>query len=275
VHFRVEHETLYSYDAPVMLGAHVLRLTPRPDGVRLRSHRLEISPEPAKRSEDVDAFGNRIALVEFAEAATQSLRVTSTFELDTLPPPSLDLSLDPLPWPAIPDAPAAYCSDSSDASVREFAERLAAEADRQPVGFLDRLSREVCARIDLRIRPTGDARPAHETLALGHGACRDMTVLFLQACHCLGLPGRFVSGYQAHADTADGRRHLHAWAEVLLPGARWRGWDVTHGTRVADGHVVLCSAPTQAATMPIEGSYTLQGNSVRSTLDYRVHIDAA
>jgi transglutaminase-like putative cysteine protease len=258
-----------------MLGWHVLRLTPRPEAVHLHSHRLVVEPEPAERSEAVDAFGNRVTEVSFAEA-TQSLRVSSAFELDTIPPPALDLRLDPLPWRDAPtDASAPYCGRPSDTSVRQFAEQLAAEACRQPVAFLDRLSRELSARIDLRIRPTGDARPAHATLSLGHGACRDMTVLFIEASRSLGLPARFVSGYQAHADTADGRRHLHAWAEALLPGAGWRGWDVTHGTRVSDGHVALCAAPTQAAAMPIEGGFAFNGAAVKSTLDYSVQIDAA
>jgi transglutaminase-like putative cysteine protease len=53
----------------------------------------------------------------------------------------------------------------------------------------------------------------------------------------------------------DGRRHLHAWAEVVLPGIGYRGWDPMHGVRVGDGHVALCAAATQAATMPVEGGF--------------------
>ena len=80
-------------------------------------------------------------------------------------------------------------------------------------------------------------------------------MLFLAACRSLGLPARFVSGYQAHAETPDGRRHLHAWAQARLPGLGWRGYDPTHGLAVADGHVALCAAPEQGATMPVEGGY--------------------
>ena len=99
-------------------------------------------------------------------------------------------------------------------------------------------------------------------------------MLFLEAARALGLPGRFVSGYQARPAVEDGRRHLHAWAEIFLPGAGWRGWDVTHGTRVTDGHVALCAAPAQAGTMPIEGGFSFAGSGVSSTLDYRIAIVA-
>ena len=100
-------------------------------------------------------------------------------------------------------------------------------------------------------------------------------MLFLESCRQLGIAGRFVSGYQAQAETPDGQRHLHAWAEVFLPGAGWRGWDATHGVRVLDGHVALCAAPAQAATMPIEGGFLFQGAVVNSTLDHSVRISTS
>ena len=92
----------------------------------------------------------------------------------------------------------------------------------------------------------------------------------MAACHSLGIAARFVSGYQAHADTPDGRRHLHAWPEVFLPGFGWRGYDPTHGLAVADGHVALCAAPDQAATMPVEGGF--YGDGVAGALEYDVQI---
>ena len=83
----------------------------------------------------------------------------------------------------------------------------------------------------------------------------------------LGVAARFVSGYQAQADTPDGQRHLHAW---LLFGLGWCGFDPTHGIAVTDGHVALCAAPNQADTMPVEGGF--YANGVPSTLEYHVQI---
>jgi transglutaminase-like putative cysteine protease len=98
-----------------------------------------------------------------------------------------------------------------------------------------------------------------------------LTALFMAACHSLGIAARFVSGYQAHADTPDGQRHLHAWPEVFLPGLGWRGFDPTHGLAVTDGHVALCAAPNQAATMPVDGGFYASG--VTSTLEYKARIE--
>lgn len=274
MHFRVTHESVYRYDVPVQLGTHVLRLSPRTDGVRLHAQRLMIEPEPVERSEEMDAYGNHVTQVRFSGTATQ-LRLKSMFELDTDPAPPLAPQPDPLPWAAErTNGLDAYRAFSSGPAVRDYAERVAKEVKHLPVAFLDRLADDLRARTDLAIRPDGHARSAEETLTHGEGACRDVTVLFLEASRALGLPGRFVSGYQAHAAVADRHRHLHAWAEIFLPSAGWRGWDVTHGARVADDHVALCAAPSQADTLPIEGGFSFTNANVNSKLDFDVQIEA-
>lgn len=42
-------------------------------------------------------------------------------------------------------------------------------------------------------------------------------MLFVEVCRSIGLAARFVSGYQ-EGDLDNPERHLHAWAEVYLPG---------------------------------------------------------
>jgi transglutaminase-like putative cysteine protease len=271
VHFQVSHESLYGYDVPVQLGSHVVRLTPRADGIALGLRRLVIEPAPTFQAEEVDPFGNSVTRVEFY-GSTQSLRVLSEFELDTLLPPDLGLALPRLPLVNTEPSIEVYRQSVFHPSVQQFAQGLAAEAQQDPVTFLDYLTRTLSTRIERHIRPSGPAREAHETLALGSGACRDLTVLFLDVCRSQGLAARFVSGYQAQAQTPDGQHHLHAWAEVYLPGLGWRAWDATHGIRVTEGHVALCAAPYQAATMPIEGGFFFQGPTVNSTLDHSVRI---
>ena len=268
--FSVRHQTIYRYASPVRLAAHRLRLTPRPDAGALLSRTLVVEPAPTRREEALDAFGNLVARLEF-EGLTDVFRIDSRFEVEISPAPARVASPAPLPWRPEPrDANAAYLEGEADGAVRAFARRLAVESGADPLGFLDRLNRTLYRDIRHDIRPDGAARPPEETLALGHGACRDVTALFCAACRSLGVPVRFVSGYQAHADTPDGRRHLHAWAEAFAPGLGWRGYDPTHGVNVSDGHVALAVAPGQAATMPVEGGY--YGAAVSSTLDYAIEI---
>ncbi len=270
--FSVRHETTYRYSAPVRLAAHVLRFNPRPDAGALIERALVVEPEPTKREDRLDRFGNLTTRVEFA-GPSDLLRIDSRFAVEVAAAPAVPLNGRPsLPWLADSRDPNAIYvkAEDADGAVRAFARRLAVESGGDPLVFLDRLNVRLYRDIRHDIRPDGAARPPEETLALGHGACRDVTMLFLAACHSLGVPARFVSGYQAHAATPDGRRHLHAWPEAFVPGVGWRGYDPTHGLKVSDGHVALSAAPDQTATMPVEGGFYGQG--VTATLTYVIEI---
>ncbi len=270
--FSVRHQTIYRYSAPVRLGAHTLRFNPRPDAGGLLSRELLIEPEPVLVEETIDAFGNRLTRVNFA-GETDVFSILSRFEVEVAPERAPDGETPPLlPWPSdSADPNAVYlAADSVDGAVRAFARKLAVESGGEPLAFLDRLNETLYRDIRHDIRPEGAARPPEETLALGHGACRDVTLLFLAACRSLGVPTRFVSGYQAHAETPDGKRHLHAWPEAFVPTLGWRAYDPTHGVDVKDGHVALCAAPDQAGTMPVEGGF--YGRPVTSSLAYSVEI---
>ncbi len=272
--FSVIHATHYRYSAPVALAAHVLRLTPRADSAVLRTHHLIIDPMPSVRQDLTDRYGNAFTRLEF-EDLSGFLHIESRFNLDTgtAPAPAV-AALPPLPW--LPDASSTLADylrpGDQNESVRSFAAGLACESGWDARGFLERLNRALFTRTDRCIRPEGAAQTPAQTLAAARGACRDLTVLFMSACRNLGIAARFVSGYQAHAETPDGRRHLHAWAEVFLPGSGWHGFDPMHGLPVTDGHVALCAAPDQAATMPVEGGY--YGDGVTSALDYEVLVTA-
>lgn len=267
--FSVRHETVYRYSAPVRLGDHLLRLTPRPEYMGQHSHSIEIDPAPAWRNETVDEFGTPITRVGFA-GETSMLRILARFDGEARSAPAPLPDLPPLPWTDMPMA--AYLGHGEDPSVHAFAETFATESQQQAEPFLQGLTRALYERIDRHIRPDGYAQDAAHTLRSGRGACRDLAILFMAACRSLGIPARFVSGYQAFAESVDGGRHLHAWPEVWLPEAGWRGYDPTHGIAVSNGHVGLAAAPDQAATMPVEGGFW--GANVSSNLEFHLEIDA-
>jgi transglutaminase-like putative cysteine protease len=261
--FHVVHHSFYRYDVPVRLADHLLRLTPRPHDHQLRSHSITVDPLPTTRTNQLDPEGNVLTRLTFL-GETQHLRIESRCDLSTFAPPSL-----PVDTSLLPPAQTAHAHHPD---VLSFAQRLAHDVNHAPVPFLDHLCQTLFTTLHRHVRHEGAARAAHETLAIGGGACRDLTVLFLDTCRVFNLEGRFVSGYQAQAQTPDGQRHLHAWAEVQLPGIGFRGWDPMHGVRIGDGHVALCAARTQADTMPIEGGFYFDGGTVNSTLDHSVQI---
>jgi transglutaminase-like putative cysteine protease len=279
VRFDVVHETRYTYSMPVSLGPHVLRLRPREDGAqRLISFAIDVSPQPSLLSNSVDVEGNPVLHAWFM-GTTDQLRITSSFSVEVLRANPFDYVPD-LTFGALPATYAAsmarllapYREPPLAPQVHDFARSIAARVEGSPLAFLDALNYAIHHEVERAIRDDGGpARAATETLRTRKGACRDLTVLFIEAARALGFAARFVSGYR-RGDLGRPDRHLHAWPEVFIPGGGWRGWDPVEGLAVADTHVALAAAATQADTMPVEG--TFYGTGASSKLFYRLQIQA-
>jgi transglutaminase-like putative cysteine protease len=275
--FTVTHETLYTYSQPVTLGPHIIRLCPRHDGAQhTLHHALLIEPRPAFTSDCLDAEGNIVTHAWFA-GSTSSLRVVSSFSVETRRDNPFDYVLD-RDFPRLPtvynDALAPRLASyrhlaAVDDSTRAFAENLVAQVGAEPLAFLAALNRTLHEEIKHEIRDEGAPQTPAVTLARKEGACRDLAVLFMAACQAQGLATRFVSGYRK-GDGRRPRRYLHAWPEVFLPGGGWRGYDPTQGTAVSDEHVALAAAAHPAGTLPIEGSFG--GTGVTSEMRFELSI---
>jgi transglutaminase-like putative cysteine protease len=157
----------------------------------------------------------------------------------------------------------------SDDFVERFAKSIAGQSEHQTLRFLTGLNSEIYGSFRQVIREHGGPRRAEETLALKEGSCRDLTMLFVEACRCLGIAARFVSGYHSEAPK-EGPRYLHAWAEVYLPGAGWRGYDPSHALAVAEHHVAVAAAATPQLAAPVSGA--VRGDDVTSSLEANIEI---
>ena len=86
------------------------------------------------------------------------------------------------------------------------------------------------------------------------------------------IAARFVTGYEM-GDRGSEERELHAWAEVYVSGAGWRGYDPSQGLAVADRHVAVASGAAPPEAAPTSG--TFRGGGVISTLEAVVTIRVA
>lgn len=274
----VRHRTHYSYSRPVSLGPQRLRFHPRDDGAqRVLDHRMEITPLPAGRNDHIDLEGNRVSQVWFA-TDTDHLDIDVTMQVETLRVDPVDFILDQeavsLP---IHHSQELVCVRGylerihADDAVTAFAAELSLAVDRDTLRFVDRLNRELFGFNHIH-RETGIPQSPAQTLQSRQGACRDLAVLFVDCCRAEGLAARFASGYQ-RGDLQSERRHLHAWPEVFLPGAGWRGFDPTHGRAIAETHVTVAAAARPEDTMPVSGMFT--GDGATSTLSFDLVIEAS
>ena len=275
--FKITHTTTYTFSRPAFLEPHTIRLQPRCDSSqRLIRFDQEIEPRPAGLSKCLDIEGNSGVHVWF-DGLTESLRIMTRCEVETCRENPFDYLVDPAASRLPVEYPddlrpslAPYCSRrSADESVTQLAGTIAEEVDKQTLPFLAALNRRISRMCEVTIREEGEPQAPGVTLAQRHGACRDLAALFMDACRALGLGARFVSGYQ-EGDPDQERRHLHAWAEVYMPGGGWRGYDPTHGLAVADRHVALAAGVHHSLAAPITG--TFRGTGVSSRMQATIKI---
>ncbi len=250
-------------------------------------------PEPVLLTHALDAEGNTVARAWFS-GQHQRVSVTSrtvvettrTNPFDYVPdgdamslPPAYSAGLRQRLAPSlerVPPAPDGACGDD----VRTFAAGLSAGAGGA-IAFLDSLCRELHAKCEIVRREEGPPWAPAETLGTRRGACRDLALLFIDACRAMGLAARFVSGYHDHGSDdsekpprapAGPERDLHAWAEVFIPGGGWRGYDPTHGLAVADKHVAVAAAADPADAAAVSGAFHGTATAAMTT---EVSIDSA
>ena len=92
----------------------------------------------------------------------------------------------------------------------------------------------------------------------------------METCRCVGIPSRFVSGYQ-YMDEAPSKYELHAWTEVFIPGFGWRGFDPSGCGLINHHYVALASSSKSELVAPVRGSFVGPSN-LESKLDWHVEI---
>lgn len=264
-YYKITHRTYYNFSGPVRLGPHTLRLRPRDDyGLRIESSTLVITP-PATVLWHRDVEGNSVAVATFDLATTQ-LAIESEVVIQQYNESPLNFLV---PNYAI-RYPFAYRSDdivllSPYMVTQENVKRtLLAEwigncwrpdVRIQTYTLLHRLCTFIHQSLSYQRREEPGVQTAEQTLSLGTGSCRDFAVLFMEAARHLGIASRFVSGY-LHAEPSTANfGATHAWAEVYLPGAGWKGFDPTIGEIVGADHIAVAVARLPDSISPISGSY--------------------
>ena len=274
--FLIQHHTHYRYSCPVRLGLQELRFYPRDDGMqRTLEHRITVNPAPSGRNEHLDLEGNRVTQLWF-EGETEDLDIHVEMRVETLRDNAYDFILNfgamelPVEYDQDTGLANVYLERSDpDPSVTEFARAVDQAAQNETLCFLNALTGRLYADFSHVHRQSGDPQRPVSTLINRSGACRDLALLFVDCCRARGIAARFASGYH-RGDLEKDRRHLHAWPEVYLPGAGWRGFDPTQGHAIADTHVTIAASANPRNTLPVSGNFIGLGAS--STLEYAVNI---
>ncbi|MCY2977752.1 MAG: transglutaminase family protein [Planctomycetota bacterium] len=260
---RILHETQYVYSQPVQFGPHRVLMRPREGhDLRIVGSRIEIEPKASVRwLRDIE--NNSVAILSFSEPA-ERLRVFAEIDVDLSEdnpiecliepsareypfqyPPHEQVALVPYRLPSYPyDGPALhhwlYESYRNGQAIDTFE-------------LLMNLNTRIFEYLQYSERHEAGVQCPNETLTKKTGSCRDYAVLMMEVARYLGFGARFVTGYIQMAEGQHGA--THAWTEIYLPGAGWRGFDPTNNKLAGSEHISVAVAREQENAAPIAGSW--------------------
>jgi transglutaminase-like putative cysteine protease len=279
--YKILHRTYYNFTTSVRLGPHTLRLRPRESHeLRIESATLSTTP-PSTLRWYRDVEDNSVATAIFADSTSQLL-----IESEAVVRQYNEAPLDFLVADYATDYPFVYrpedkailspylSADTRTASENALLAQWLASAWRagekiQTYALLQRLASRIQQTLSYRIREEPGVQTPAETLSLGTGSCRDWAFLFMEAVRHWGLAARFVSGYLNSPPSTLHLGATHAWAEVFLPGAGWKGFDPTMGQIAGTDHIAVALARLPESVPPVAGSFT---GPPGSTLDVGVWV---
>jgi transglutaminase-like putative cysteine protease len=277
--YKIIHRTYYNYSANVTLGAHNLLLRPREDyELRIESFSLKITPE-ATLLWHRDVEGNSVAIANFT-LPTSQLVIESEVIIQQYNESPLDFLVSDyaLSYPfsyqgeetallfayrTLPEQETLNILNTWISNFRQSGEKI------QTYTLLQRIAQYINKTLSYRVREEPGVQSATQTLSLGTGSCRDFALLFMETVRSLGLASRFVSGYLYAPLMVAEIGSTHAWAEVYLPGAGWKGFDPTIGKIVGSDHIAVAVARLPEAVPPISGSFV---GVADSTIDVGVWV---
>ena len=260
---RIIHSTEYHYHAPVTFGPHRALLRPREGhDLHIESTRLKIEPKADVRWVR-DIYGNSIAIITFAEPA-RKLSLFSEVNVDLYDDTPIDCVIDPLAqsYPfqyaaneqveIIPYRVPSYPHDGP--AVQQWLLSLYSPGQLMNTSdLLNKLNTRIYEAFRYNARYDPGVQLPCQTLALGSGSCRDYAVFMMEAARHWGFASRFVTGYIQMGEGQHGA--THAWTEVYIPGAGWRGFDPTNNKLAGSEHVSVAVAREQDKASPLSGSW--------------------
>ncbi len=266
----IEHETRLEFSHPVREHQCELRLAP-PDTASQRAHglRIEIEP-PAELYTYVDGFGNRVH--HFGVTAPhQRLTTRVRAEVETLLANPFDYAPVPVreerEWivAALRSEPRLWdyllhrsVATPDLASIRHDLALPAWDPDRSVLDAVKAAMECIGAALVYRAGVTQVHSPLEHALAARAGVCQDFAHLLIALVRSWRLLARYAMGYldpgYAEGDALPAQTP-HAWAEVLIPGAGWRGFDPVHRLVANDTFVTVAVGRDSRDAAPQRGSF--------------------
>jgi len=251
---KVEHTTLFEYDALIFETATEVKL--RPTNLNGSSQRclefdLQVTPSTSIY-EYTDFYGNSVHHFNIMERHNRleiiATSIVETGSGHTAVSPGEDIFLQ--------DFLLASRYVQFDPAVLDYAQQFQAIAD--PYELAETVCRVTNETFTYESGVTGVHTTTSEVMELRQGVCQDFAHVMIAVCRHLKVPARYISGYLYGGPGTDGlNRSSHAWCEVFCgPEKGWIAFDPTHATLLVDQRYIKIGAGRDYADVPpVRGTY--------------------
>ncbi|HMK59730.1 MAG TPA: transglutaminase family protein [Dissulfurispiraceae bacterium] len=267
--YLIEHETTLEYQEPVFEHQIELRLTPRETHFQ-KLNMIEISSEPvAELRGHFDYFGNK---VDAFEVIPPHRRIVTRVRAEVENILENPFSFQPLPY-----------TEERDWIRKELRERpeifdfvLSRSSSTPCLGELDQAldfprhqaNRSILESVQEAMRWIGETVEYRSGVTCVHssldmainaraGVCQDFAHLLIAIVRSWKIPARYVMGYLApqYGAAENLPEATHAWAEVLIPGNGWTGFDATQQILTNEYFIPVAIGRDSHDAAPQRGSY--------------------
>ncbi len=258
----LRHQTVYSYEAGASRVAMLLKLMPRNhSGQQVREWQVSVNDTPVIGFAP-NGFGDLEALWTRQDNSARTT-IVATGIVETSDTNGIIKGLEERFDPRI------YLRETTlTARSPEICALADGIAGGDVLARLHALSAAVIAKVSYRAGVTGPETSATDALRLGAGVCQDHAQIFIAAARAMGVPARYVSGYLLAQD-AEALHETHGWAEALVSGLGWIGFDASNSVCVTDHYVRVASGLDAHDAAPVRGS-VIAGGNIRIDADVRI-----
>lgn len=282
--FDVVHRTSYRYEKPVERSTHLFRLQPIHDALQsVESFVLSVSVDGAARDYP-DVFGNQIRRLTvdtpFSEMVVEARSRVSVLDRDPLsyrpPRARTTIPLVWMPWQRQVLQPFLLPEELPESELQELVEYAMSFVERNDYDLLDTLldlNETIHHEYQYVQGATHLLTTPFETYVSRRGVCQDFTNLFICLSRLLSIPARYVCGYLytgPRAENVAQGEASHAWAQVYLPEAGWRGFDPTNGIITQTSHIRVAVGRSWRDATPTSGTLYVGGGGETLAVDVRV-----
>ena len=265
----IDHATRLTFAQPVREHQCELRLAPSASAVQ-RVHAAAVEVEPAAMLDSyVDYFGNQVHHFDLASPHAQLLTRLHA-DVETLLDNPFDFPLvaahrerdwiaDTLKaQPRLWDYVLSFSALTPDLTRAEFPDLDVPKhtAARHVLDSVLTAAEWIGTTLEYRPGVTRTHCALADVWKERAGVCQDFAHLLIAVVRSWGVPARYVAGYQdPECAEDDATPAPHAWAEVLIPGAGWRGIDPTAQLIANDRYVVVAVGRDSLDAAPQRGSF--------------------